>query len=338
MGIDATVFQRIPSGVLTGRERERIPEQMHAVFPDHLEYTRAQRRYMKAHLSFPNDLAGSIHPYGPGHREWLKPDRWLSGVTIHDDDLVFWPRLRFGRFYDFHYASGSLPRILMATWWMEERVPEGDVLYAGDDKGYRLSDRIKGALMHHYCRYGHRWYTSRVYLQLTGNYKGPPSQEDEEAIAAMWDAFREDFGGDQFNVSELDSSWREVKWRALAYHLTRIEGWDVSEEEEWPLPVPELSPADLGPLLDSFHHSHRLYGARLALEVDGCSESRAVAALEPLLVSEQEELRLKALSVTRRIDCISSEMRKEVLADLLASESVHVRRQALRLSGRERAT
>lgn len=316
MGINATLFQRIPHGTLTEREREELPQQMDAVIPGH--------------------GAGFIRPYCQEDREWLEPVRWLSDVTIREEDLLFWPCIDCGRLYDFHYARGKLPLVLMATWWMEDHIPEGEVLYVGATEGRTLTDRAKGALMYHYCRYGYRWYTSNAILKMKGLSAGSRTADDEEDIATMCEAFRDDFGGTQVDITELDASWQEVPWRGLAYHLARLDGAIDVRTDAWPLPVSELTRADLGPLLNSFHCPNRLYGAQLAYELDDCSDRRAAAIVEPLLASDGEKLRLKALEVAYGIDGISSDVKDEVLAGLIASESEWVRKQAMRLSGRVR--
>lgn len=113
----------------------------------------------------------------------------------------------------------------------------------------------------------------------------------------MCEAFRDDVGGVQVDVAEIDASWQEVNWRAPAYHLARLEDLIDPAAGDWPLPVPDLTPADLGPLLNSFHRRNRLYGAQLAQEIDARLDGRAAAAAEPVLSSDQEQLRLEALEV-----------------------------------------
>lgn len=57
------------------------------------------------------------------------------------------PPVDLGRLYDFEYARGNLPYVLLVVWWLNAHVPGSEVGYFAAETGRRLTGRVNGALL-----------------------------------------------------------------------------------------------------------------------------------------------------------------------------------------------
>lgn len=320
MSINASLFLRIPNETLTEREIDELFQSFHTVFSGLL-------------IGSEDEAARLYHIVAL--RERLDQMTWRGDVTFQDDDLLLWSRLPIGHWYDFRYARGnSLPLVLLLSWWLENRVPEGEVYYARnlaipDGVGRPLTDPAKGALMYHFCRYKSTFYYS-------GNGEEEPAQPDDE-WRKMTDAYREDFGSLMFEGEKLDPAWANFSWRGLACRLAPRRILEMIQKN-WDFPVPDITREDLEPLLTSFWFAQRLKGILLADEMGGLSPDELKPVLEPLRESHnQSTFMMNMHDATLLFDCLPQKTSEEVFATLLASDSQFIREQALALGDRIRS-
>lgn len=319
MHSNVALFLRIPDGTLTEGELEELCQRFQTVFSGLLDGL-----VDDAGLLFHIDAV----------RERLDRITWKAEVAFNDDDLIFWTRLPIGHWYDFRYASGdSFPLVLLASWWLEARVPQGEVYYGQDmpdGVGRVLTDPAKGALMYHFCRYGKAWYHHVCRSEPGLKRSSAPAGDQRREMA---DAYQEDFGSPSFEGEDIESSWSNFNWRGLAFRLAQARKTQTSQVE-WDFTVPKLKREDLEALLTSYHPVNRIRGIEMAGELGGLSAGELKPVLKPLFQSDRHPVLMGLLQNEDLFDSLPVETKQEVLAKSLASEAPAIRRMAFPLAGR----